>query len=348
MSDRDGRPPAFAVASGSDVGRHRSSNQDSVWPAPGSRAILVDQPALLIVADGMGGTTGGEVASREAVATVTAALGTAEGATAERIEAGIRAASERLRELAQADPQLSGMGTTFVLALIEGQQATVANVGDSRCYLVRGGRARQVTQDHSLVAERVRAGLLTPEQAARHPQRNIITRSLGPKPAPAVDIFEERLEPGDLLVLCSDGLFGVVRDEEIADAVSREEPAAAVDRLIALANSRGGPDNISVVVAKVPGTGEATPSPPGGGVRKPLVALAVVLLTAAAIAGVVLSRGRSGTGPSPSTPTATPPAVTQTPSPTATGTAVATTTASPAPTTTPTATPTATATTTTP
>ena len=147
------------------------------------------------------------------------------------------------------------MGTTLTAAVLFNHRVVVGHVGDSRCYLVAGNGIRQISRDHSWVAEEVEAGRMTPEQARVNPRRNIITRALGLRPDVDVDAYEAILEPGDTLVICSDGLHGLVGEDEIVSYIRRLRPADAVDSLVQLANERGGPDNISVVVARVVGDG---------------------------------------------------------------------------------------------
>jgi protein phosphatase len=147
------------------------------------------------------------------------------------------------------------MGTTLTAAVLFNHRVVVGHVGDSRCYLVQGNGIRQISRDHSWVAEEVEAGRMTPEQARVNPRRNIITRALGLRPDVDVDAYEAALEPGSTVVICSDGLHGLVSEDEIISYVRRLPPADAVDALVRLANDRGGPDNISVVVARVMGNG---------------------------------------------------------------------------------------------
>jgi len=169
------------------------------------------------------------------------------------------------------------MGTTGVAALFSADGAAfVANVGDSRAYRLRDGAFEQITLDHSLVAELQRRGIITAEEAFVHPRRNEVLRSLGVEPDVIVDLHELDLKPGDLFLLCSDGLSGVVRDEEIAEIVHREAPAQAVRTLVEFANRRGGPDNVTVQIARIPGA--ATPeAPPRSGRAIALIGFAAAL-----------------------------------------------------------------------
>jgi protein phosphatase len=219
---------------------------------------------LLLVADGMGGHQAGEVASQLAAETIKAELKAA-------LRAGVPVADEAWHDLLRraaltANGQIyarsqamsgGGMGTTLTLALVAGRRAHIAHVGDSRAYLINpagvgeGGTWAQLTADHSLVARLVDIGQLTPEQARVHPQRNMIYRSLGTDPAVDVDTLSQPLAAGDALLLCSDGLDSHVEDTELAQIVIAEaSEARACERLIALANQRGGKDNISVIIAR--------------------------------------------------------------------------------------------------
>lgn len=236
------------VAAQSEKGRVRPTNED---------CLLVDERlGLLIVADGMGGRAGGEVASSMAVeAIATYVRGhLAAGAPADHIaallQAAIGAASEAIWTKARAHRSLRGMGTTVVLALCQGEQVHLAHVGDSRAYLFHHGRLCQVTEDHTVVAQWVKAGQLTPRQARTHPLRHQITRWLGGR---AVMAEQQCVpwQPGDVLLLCSDGLTTMVAERHIAALLRRGGPDvhATCEALVAHANARGGKDNISVILA---------------------------------------------------------------------------------------------------
>ena len=237
----------------SDVGRRRPKNED--------RFLSNEAVDLYAVADGMGGYAGGEVASEMAVAVLDAsfapiaalpagALSIARAA--EALRSAVRLASRRIHERKAAEPNLAQMGTTAVAMLFLDDHAILANVGDSRAYRIRDGGIEQLTADHSLVAEQVRAGIITPEQARTHRMKNWILRSVGTEGDVEVDTFIVPLEPGDHLLLCSDGLTGMLEDHEIRDAVlGATTVESAVDRLVALANDRGGEDNVTVVLARV-------------------------------------------------------------------------------------------------
>jgi protein phosphatase len=201
----------------------------------------------------MGGAAEGGRASREAIRILALELEHwQDGKPDEALRAAFEAANLFLTNLSRQRRSYRGMGTTLVAALTDGREAWIANVGDSRAYHLGPAFIRQLTEDHSLVAEQVRAGYLDEQEAAASPHKNIITRSLGHSDSLAVDVFGPlQLQPGDLLFLCSDGLYGMVSESELAAMVSSFPPDEAADRLIALANERGSPDNVSVVVARV-------------------------------------------------------------------------------------------------
>lgn len=213
-------------------------------------------PNLLIVADGMGGHQAGDMASRYAAEVIVSHIKRSRERNPIRVlRSAIETANERVLEKAAEDEELSGMGTTVVAATVVENYLYVANVGDSRLYLIRD-HIRQITRDHSLVGEMVRAGELSPEQARNHPNKNIITRAVGAGQKLEIDFFDEDLRKGDILLLCSDGLSNMVEDEEIEKIIKsgRELPKIAMD-LIERANRNGGKDNIAVVLAQ-PLTGE--------------------------------------------------------------------------------------------
>jgi serine/threonine protein phosphatase PrpC len=226
-----------------DMGRMRKNNED--------RYLIAGR--LAAVADGMGGHRAGEVASAiamEELATLEHAGPWPTPAEAgEALRAAFLAANRRIREVAAKDSEFEGMGTTLVALLEDGDSVHLANVGDSRAYLLRNGELSQVTVDHTLVQELIDEGRLRPDEAERHPQRSIITRALGVESDVEVDLFTYKLLPGDRLLLCSDGLSGVVDEQRIRNVMLREpEPQRAAEKLVAMANEGGGPDNITVVV----------------------------------------------------------------------------------------------------
>ena len=236
-----------------DVGQMRSTNQD---------AFLIDEPqSLYIVADGMGGHAGGEIASKLCVDEIAQyardnqAVFAGERKHPDPKVAGtlveaVNYASTKIYERALEEPSLKGMGTTATVLMVVEDYAYCAHVGDSRLYLLRCGYIYQLTNDHSLVSEQVRAGLLTKEEAELHHLRNVITRSVGYQEEEDVDTTSLRLEDGDCLLICSDGLHGKVTDQELSLMIEKHG-LKAVEELIKLANDRGGDDNITTVILKV-------------------------------------------------------------------------------------------------
>jgi PPM family protein phosphatase len=224
-----------------DVGRQRSANEDS----------LVVRPPLFAVADGMGGAKAGEVASAIAVEAVERA-GESDEPVEEQLADIVREANRRIYELAAADDSRRGMGTTLTLAKLHGDEVSLAHVGDSRAYRLREGELTQVTRDHSLVAELERTGQITPEAAEHHPQRSIITRALGPEPDVEVDTYTLTGREGDLFLICSDGLTGMISDAEVA-AILRSSSSLeeAAEALVRSANQSGGKDNITVILFRL-------------------------------------------------------------------------------------------------
>ena len=229
-----------------DPGRKRRRNEDA----------YVVKPPLFAVADGMGGPRAGEVASGLAAAAVKASE--AAGGGEEQVITLIQSANRSVYERSSEDESVSGMGTTMTVAVVDGRGVTIGHVGDSRAYLARGGTLEQLTEDHSLVSELVRAGKLSPEEAENHPQRSVITRALGTDPDVDVDSFTVTPEEGDIFLICSDGLTTMVGDETIAQVLEghRGDLGGAAKELIRLANKAGGEDNITVVAF------ELTDAPP--------------------------------------------------------------------------------------
>ena len=230
----------LVVGAATDVGRVREGNED---------AYLVDDAmGLVAVADGMGGHRGGEVASATALEALRAAI-----SAGRPLRESVEDANRAVFEKAQSDESLRGMGTTITAAtLAAGGTLLIGHVGDSRAYLLRDGELRQVTTDHSLVEELVRDGRLTPDEAAVHPQRSIITRALGVDSTVDVDVYPLELFAGDVLMFCSDGLTGMLQPDLIAAELRREgDPARAATKLVDAANASGGEDNITVVVVAV-------------------------------------------------------------------------------------------------
>jgi serine/threonine protein phosphatase PrpC len=339
--------PELVAAKLTDVGRARPHNEDYVeFYVPTDPQQLARKGALYLVADGMGGHQAGEVASRGAVELVIAHYYSDPSPDIGlSLVRAFRAANQEIHAQAQADPSKSGMGTTLVVAVILGRKVYVANVGDSRAYLISSLGITQITEDHSWVEEQVRAGLLTHEQARRHPQRNLVTRALGSKPAVEVDLFEGEISVGDTLLLCTDGLTGRVADHELAAAVQESPPDQAAQLLVDLANERGGNDNITLLIV---GARDKPPTVPVAAVTEPEAKRWVlpVLIGVAAIAALILGilagmRLLSGPGET-ATPTATDAAIPPLPT-TPTGSALPTEEVVPTLTETPLPTPTATA-----
>lgn len=240
-----------------DVGRKRNHNEDS---------YLVDEELqLFVVADGMGGHAGGGTASRIAVETIDRELRRVRDSSdnpfkvdcnlqdsplPEHLRAAVEKACVEIFKAAQEDPRLNGMGTTVISVLVRGNHALFAHVGDSRAYLIRGNLVQQVSEDHSLVNEQIKAGMITPEEAKHSRYKNIITRSVGFEEEVQVDVMGLIAEPNDAFVLCSDGLANMLEDREIGEVIRTSELKEAPRKLIEMANERGGDDNITVIVVR--------------------------------------------------------------------------------------------------
>jgi serine/threonine protein phosphatase PrpC len=250
--------PEFGAAT--DVGRKRPHNEDSYRAEPGL--------GLFLVADGMGGHAAGEVASTTVADAVRDFIAETErdrdrtwpfaidpelSVVGNRLRAAILIANRLLSRRISEDEELRGMATTLSAALLTDRHAVVSNVGDCRAYLLRQGGIRQITLDHSWVAEQVRAGLLTADAARAHPWRSMVTRAIAGTAELAIDVLEFDLEPGDRLLLCSDGLHGQVADRDIASLVAEHDGdlEGACKALIDAANANGGPDNITAVLVRV-------------------------------------------------------------------------------------------------
>jgi len=242
-----------------DPGRVRSINQDS-WSIcePADRATLSRSGRLYIVADGAGGVGGakaGKIASRYAVNKVQRHFYRSEGGGAsvgERLRVAMLAANNAIREHARRPGRTNRMATTMVAAVIQGNTLTVANVGDSRAYLIRGNAIQQITQDHSLVAGLLADGAITPEEAANHPQRNVILHSLGSAPHdPRIDLYPHTLRPGDVILLCTDGLTRYADGGQLLALLKEEPEDEAARRLIDFTNAAGGADNVTAAVLHV-------------------------------------------------------------------------------------------------
>lgn len=241
-----------------DVGMKRTNNEDNY--------LINDELSLFVCCDGMGGHVGGEYASAIAVNTVEEVLANLESdpdleipdlgddpvdRSREKLRYAVRLAGKRIYEKATDEPEYKGMGTTALVLLLDAGNFFIAHVGDSRGYLLRDGRIEQLTEDHSLVNEKVKAGVLTPEEAKNHKLRNIITRSLGYMEEVEVDIQVRAVRRGDKFLLCSDGLSNLVTTGEIGEHMQRNTPQQASRKLIQLACDRGGDDNVTVVCVRV-------------------------------------------------------------------------------------------------
>jgi protein phosphatase len=250
------------------VGRKRSHNEDSF--------LLDDELQLYVVADGMGGHAGGGTASRLAVETIDKELRglwqnqdgplfgrypLQDSPLPEAIRTAVERACQTIFNAAQEDPSLAGMGTTVISLLIKDEYAFFAHVGDSRAYLVRGDLIQQISEDHSLVNEQIKAGMITPEEAKHSRYRNIITRSVGFEEEVQVDVMGLVSEPGDLFVLCSDGLANMLEDQELFDIVKRHSLKEIPQQLVNLANDRGGDDNVTVIVVQTHPEAESAVNP---------------------------------------------------------------------------------------
>lgn len=235
------------TASGlSHVGMQRSENQDSY--------LMNEKEHIYVVADGMGGHAGGEIASQMCVASFTEKTSTplpllnTDSEYQIFLERILNEACTKIYEMALENPELKGMGTTASCVMVKDNQIHCAHVGDSRIYLIRAGFIYQLSIDHSLVSEQFRAGLITEDMIETHQLKNVITRSIGYQEEEFVDTFTREIEPGDMLVLCSDGLHGKIADQEIVNICAE---ADATKHLIELANERGGEDNITVILIKI-------------------------------------------------------------------------------------------------
>ncbi|MCD8325844.1 MAG: Stp1/IreP family PP2C-type Ser/Thr phosphatase [Lachnospiraceae bacterium] len=233
----------------SDVGRKRTINQDSVYITTSPLGAL---PNLLLLADGMGGHKAGDYASRKAIEIITSEIPDAEETDPVQILTRvIETANTRLYDKSVSDINYSGMGTTLVAACCMGDKLIVANIGDSRLYLIRENTMVQVTRDHSYVAEMIRSGTINRDQAKNHPKKNYITRAVGAFPKTTADFFYVDVLPEDIILICSDGLTNMLEDEQILSVVYQEKSMQeACSRLVQNANENGGADNISVILAR--------------------------------------------------------------------------------------------------
>jgi PPM family protein phosphatase len=239
-----------------DVGRSRQKNEDAI--------LVLD--SIYAVADGVGGQAAGEVASRTALGPLRELDGRIfpdDGSASTALSEAVMDANDLVRELADKEPTYRGMGTTVTAALLEGRRLHVAHVGDSRAYLLRDGALRQITEDHTLVQHLIDEGHISKEEASKHPQRNIVTRAIGVAEDVEVDALTLDLLPGDQVLLCSDGLTGVIGDDTIADRLAQDrDPDATIAELIDAANEAGGPDNISVLLLRYDDSEAEVPAEP--------------------------------------------------------------------------------------
>lgn len=253
------QPLEFVVGARTDVGQRRSNNEDAF--------AMVPQMNLYVLSDGMGGQAAGEVASKMAVETITGCLKEASEAGQKvaygdvnpnvsdhtnQLASAIRLSNQAIRETAKKHASQRDMGATIVTSWMQGQVMSIAHVGDSRIYLLRGEEMKQLTEDHSLVMEQVRRGLISRAEAERSEMQNIIVRALGAEDTVNVDVDEVFLMSGDFVVLCSDGLTKMLPDDGIARVIREtSSPQEAADRLVDIANENGGEDNVTVIVVQV-------------------------------------------------------------------------------------------------
>lgn len=224
-----------------DVGRTRTNNQDCYYVAD----------KWCVVADGMGGHNGGEVASRYAIEVIRANLRQQSFGIDILLKNAITKANSVIYNMSVDDPTLEGMGTTVVLCYFEGDSVYIAHVGDSRAYHLSEDGLQQVTNDHSIVQQLIESGTITPREAKTHPQKNLITRAIGTESTIDIDICRVGIKKGDYILLCTDGLTSFVSDDEIEAVIKTHELDDAVSELVNMANSKGGTDNITIILIKV-------------------------------------------------------------------------------------------------
>ena len=260
-------PGKFEVVASmlSDVGCVRELNEDSgAYIQPDDPEVMASKGLLILVADGMGGHSAGEVASRMAVEVITHVYYEDGGEPQSALKKAFREANRAIHKTAEKDESKTGMGTTCTALVLQNGTAISAHVGDSRLYLVREGAIYLMTEDHSAVMEMVKAGLISIQQARHHPDKNVILRAMGSHADVEVTTWQEPfpVRAGDCFLLCSDGLYDLIEDEEIRRVVESKEPRSACESLIALAKERGGHDNISVGIVSL--------LPVGGSQAKPV------------------------------------------------------------------------------
>ncbi len=247
--------PGVEIASLTDVGCQRENNEDSsgYWESQDD-SVYERLGRLAVVADGMGGHEGGQIASRIAVDAVQQTYsGSADGIPQQRLLAAIREAHHRIQQQARENPGLQGMGTTCTAFALLGQTLCYAHVGDSHLYLLSKGHLRLLTRDHSLVAKLLENGIIRPEDAENHPQKHVLTAALGVADEIEPDFPPEQLllEPSDVLLICTDGLWGQLTEAELKDVLASQAPTEACRSLVQLAKDRGGPDNITLQIARI-------------------------------------------------------------------------------------------------
>ena len=265
----------MAATMRTDIGKKRKQNEDAAW--------FDEKRGVFVVADGMGGHLAGEVASGMAIDAVRKMAARHKKPSIDQIKKTVLGAHERIYQRAQGNAECAGMGTTLSMLCRGAGYIYIAHVGDSRIYRLRGGRMEQLTQDHSLVGELVRAGILTAEEARTHPRRNIITRALGSDPRTVADLYEINVDAGDRLLLCSDGLSGMVLDQDIEAILNRvSDPQRCASQLVNEAIAAGGHDNVTVIVVDVKGFAEKRRRKVA---RKTKITVAFVLILLAAIVG---------------------------------------------------------------
>jgi serine/threonine protein phosphatase PrpC len=242
----------------------RSENQDgAIFSRPAEDAALETHGVIALVADGMGGCNGGEVASALACERIPKTYFSSNGPAPGALRASLEAANVEIYRTAQAQQSLRGMGTTVVAFAVTGSRGWLAYVGDSRLYLIRRGQIYRMSEDHSMVFEMVHKGLLTAEEARNHQDRNVLSRALGSRPEVEVSCWEEPfpIQPGDRFLLCTDGLHDLVTDEKMLELSRSGDLNAATERLVSTANQNGGYDNISVILLEAADSAPGRPRP---------------------------------------------------------------------------------------
>ena len=238
--------PAIEYGGSSQAGRVRTVNQDAFFVGPSQGRQLI-----AMVADGMGGHKSGEVASQKAIEIMRRELERSRAQPPVTIARAVQMANLDIFDFSAENPEHAGMGTTCTVLVLDDQVGLVGHVGDSRAYLLRDGQLRQLTLDHSWVADRVRQGILSEEEARQHRWRNVITNTLGSSPQVKLDLLHFKVQPGDTLLVCSDGVSMLLSTEHMTRILMQHDPAQAAERMLEEANSRGSPDNVTAVVLRV-------------------------------------------------------------------------------------------------